>query len=163
MLFIRLLFVATRRVSLSGLDAALRDVFTDAVKRDKVKAEQGLRAAMIDTWGDVITETPVDEGRARGNWFITHSVPSSGIGGADKNKGNEYVTNELNGQIFGKSWFLANNLPYAYKLEYGGFTDKPSTEKTIGGYSRLAPHGMVRRNMLQFPAKLRQFTEAAFR
>jgi len=38
---------------------------------------------------------------------------------------------------------IQNNLPYIKKLEYGGFTVKPETEKTIGGFSKQAPQGMV--------------------
>ena len=38
---------------------------------------------------------------------------------------------------------IQNNLPYIKKLEFGGYTDKSETEKTIGGFSKQAPQGMV--------------------
>ncbi|MDR1176037.1 MAG: hypothetical protein LBK83_11285, partial [Treponema sp.] len=44
--------------------------------------------------------------------------------------------------------FLANNLPYARKIEYGTFTDKPETKKTIGGFSRQSPHGVIGKNLV---------------
>jgi hypothetical protein len=45
------------------------------------------------------------------------------------------------------SVFIVNNLPYIAVLEYGGYPNPPSDPvhgKTIGGYSKQAPQGMVR-------------------
>jgi hypothetical protein len=49
------------------------------------------------------------------------------------------------------SWYeftLANNLPYANVIEYGGYQgDGPNT---VGGFSKQAPQGVVRVNVLRF-------------
>ena len=49
------------------------------------------------------------------------------------------------------SWYeftLANNLPYANVIEYGGSPgDGPNT---VGGFSKQAPQGVVRVNVLRF-------------
>lgn len=39
--------------------------------------------------------------------------------------------------------YIANNLPYICKLEYGGYGDNSPSGKTKGGYSIQAPQGMV--------------------
>lgn len=44
-----------------------------------------------------------------------------------------------------ESLFISNNLPYITTLEYGGYPNPPKkgTGKTINGYSKQAPNGMV--------------------
>lgn len=44
-----------------------------------------------------------------------------------------------------ESIFICNNLDYIEKLEYGGFPNPPKKDggKTINGYSKQAPAGMV--------------------
>ena len=44
-----------------------------------------------------------------------------------------------------ESYFITNNLPYITKLEDGGYPNPPKkpTGKTVNGYSRQAPNGMV--------------------
>jgi hypothetical protein len=38
---------------------------------------------------------------------------------------------------------IENNVPYIGMLEYGGYSTDSKTGKTVNGYSRQAPHGMV--------------------
>ena len=53
---------------------------------------------------------------------------------------------------------LSNNLPYAWKLEYGGYPgDGPNT---VGGYSKQAPSGCVRVNVARFDAILEEMARA---
>ena len=41
--------------------------------------------------------------------------------------------------------YISNNLPYITKLEYGGYPKNPKggSGKTVNGYSKQAPEGMV--------------------
>jgi hypothetical protein len=48
-----------------------------------------------------------------------------------------------------QSIVIQNNMSYGPKIEYGGFTKKPETAKTIGGYSRQSPKGVVGVTMSQ--------------
>lgn len=80
----------------------------------------------------MILDTPVDTGRARGNWQATLDSP------ATEEIENESMSVALAGVAanLGKIndvSFLANNLPYIEELEDGS--------------SKQAPAGMVRRNM----------------
>jgi hypothetical protein len=159
-------------VSPDRLSSALNEVLKEFDTMTQAKTNKGIRAAVVKTWGDIIMETPVDSGRARGNWFVTFDAPSNQKGSAIKNKGANYVATKTAGFDLMKKpkWFLTNNMPYITKLEYGGYPNpvkkgtwnkrKGAYEKrSNGGYSKLAPKGMVRRNLLKWRRNLR----AAFR
>lgn len=82
---------------------------------------------------DVVAGTPVDTGRARGNWQASIGSPADGTlektdknGGTTINKGAK-VAKDATGNVF----YLTNNLPYIYRLEFDG-------------WSNQAPQGWVR-------------------
>lgn len=82
---------------------------------------------------DVVAGTPVDTGRARGNWQASIGSPADGTlektdknGGTTINKGAK-VAKDATGNVF----YLTNNLPYIYRLEFEG-------------WSNQAPQGWVR-------------------
>ena len=96
------------------------------------KIERTVRAVKLELFRSVILDTPVDTGRARGNWQATLNSP------ATEEIENESMSVALAGVAanLGKVndvSFLANNLPYIEELEDGS--------------SKQAPAGMVRRNM----------------
>lgn len=126
------------------------------------KVNKGVRVAVIKTWGGIIKMTPVDSGRARNNWFISTNSPSDETTGrVGISKGSTYVgqkTKKLD--VFTtERWFLTNNLPYIQSLEYGLY-NKPGTEKTVNGYSKQAPRGMVRLNLLKWGKNLKNAFKA---
>lgn len=105
----------------------------------------------------VVTRTPVRNGRARGGWIPSiGSVNITAKGGIDKDGATTISrANSLAAKALGNVYVLANNLDYIGVLEYGGYPDPPkkgSWDKksgkwvrlSEGGYSRQAPHGMVR-------------------
>ena len=149
--------MVTKVISLDNLGAEIERVMLENKRVTKQKTNTAIRATIIATWGAVIEETPVDEGRARGNWFITDGSPSSEIGSGDKGKGTAYVAQSID-NVFDNKIFLTNNLPYINKLEYGGYGQGDgSTDKTTAdGFSALAPNGMVRINLLKFPRMLQE-------
>ena len=146
-------------ISPKRLGSALNEIVREFDHLSQEKANKGIKIAVIKTWGGIIKMTPVDEGGARGNWFID-TKPTRKAGGLDKNKGAGYVgsktskLNLLNGKLF-----LFNNLPYIKKLEYGGYSTKSASSEgskvTSKGYSKQAPKGMVRLNLLKWRKNLR--------
>ncbi|SUB33304.1 putative bacteriophage protein [[Pasteurella] mairii] len=55
--------------------------------------------------------------------------------------------NSANASVkFGDTWYLATDKPYAPMLEYGTYPNPPThpTGKTVNGFSKQAPQGMVR-------------------
>jgi hypothetical protein len=107
----------------------------------------------------IVDKTPVDSGRARGNWQVTVGEPATTVLDAKTKTG---VRSKQKGttRILGVSkpfqiiW-MANNLPYIEVLEDGGFippdpgvtSDQRKGRKgrilVQGGYSVQAPQGMV--------------------
>jgi Zn ribbon nucleic-acid-binding protein len=89
----------------------------------------------------VVNKTPVDTGRARGNWQASIGQPASGTINDEDPSGQAPLPSSAstdtffreqptitNAQPFSVIW-LSNNLPYIERLE--------------NGYSQQAPNGMV--------------------
>lgn len=141
-------------VSPEGLSEALDKIFKDNKNITLAQSNRALRATVVKNWGDVIKSTPVDEGRARGGWQVTQGSPASSSDSASKTKGPAFVLSKTNNEMFGKKWFLTNNLPYILKLEFGGYGTKNPVDVTPQGFSKQAPAGMVRINTVKFPIQL---------
>ena len=100
----------------------------------------------------VIYKTPVHKGRARGSWQVTIGAPAAGtVEFSDKNGSATMsrATAAAAGFKAGDTIYLTSNLSYIRKLEEGGYPDGP---KTVGGFSRKAPAGMVALTVQEFSA-----------
>jgi hypothetical protein len=108
-------------------------------------------ATFIELFSSVIKDTPVDVGRLRGNWQTTKNSPAQSeiqrIGGAGPIAEAHAVVRKPD------LYYLTNNLPYAEKVEFGGYGAGP---KTVGGFSIKAPRGMVRINVKRLKSILRR-------
>ena len=113
-------------------------------------SEEKIRGNLLSFTKLVIEQTPVDTGRLRGNWqsSINQAKLSQitrqqkGLSGAALNEAQKTLSEFELGDIF----FFTNNLPYARVVEFGLYPNPPKkgTGKTVGGFSKLAPQGMVR-------------------
>lgn len=134
--------------------------FSDQIRQFNVDftrlSEDVFRGTVIKFFGDIVKESPFDTGRFRGNWFVTTSVPSTSSTTSIRS------TSQVNQEIIqtvgqasytSNIFWLTNNLPYAETLEFGGYNDGP---KTIGGFSKKAPQGMVRITADRFTSLLAQ-------
>lgn len=136
------------------------------------KIEQIFRLSAIQLFKSVILKTPVDTGRARSNWQT--EIGKFSKGEIDHIKNNEALIadmiNKVNEGTIAQGYFLANNLPYIQKLEYGGYPlapkqgswDKKKKDfviKTEGGFSKQAPEGMVRISLEEVKADLKRILE----
>lgn len=105
-------------------------------KLDRVLS-QGIRATLFEVGTAIIKETPVDTGRARGNWQSSvNSAAGSEISRTSQGAAIAELSQEANAAI-GNVFFFTNNVPYIRRLEYGY-------------WSKQAPEGMVRRNLQNF-------------
>lgn len=140
------------------------------------KIEQIFRLSAIQLFKSVILKTPVDTGRARSNWQT--EIGKFSKGEIDHIKNNEALIadmiNKVNEGTIAQGYFLANNLPYIQKLEYGGYPlapkqgswDKKKKDfviKTEGGFSKQAPEGMVRISLEEVKADLKRILEDVVR
>ena len=100
------------------------------------------KAIILELFTSVILDTPVLEGRLRGNWIISSDTPANGTfdvidpnGTKTTKRVQDFVTKLENLENF--DIFLTNNLPYAYRIEYDGWSHTK------------APEGMVRKNLVR--------------
>lgn len=101
------------------------ELFAQATVR---ATEQVARGTFIDASTRIIRRTPVDTGRARGNWFAEVDGFSSQTTEATDKSGrqsNARARNAAFGFRVGQSVSLVNNLPYIIPLEDGSSTQAP--------------------------------------
>lgn len=114
----------------------------------KGAVDVSLREIIVKIGMSLISMSPVDTGRFRGNWQFSIGAPAGGTLDALDPTG-EQATARLVGDSIefraGTTAFIVNNLPYAIPLEYG--------------HSDQAPGGMVRITQARF----RQIVEEAIR
>lgn len=116
-------------------------------RKAQVTLDQAFRAVIIELFSSVITDTPVDTGRARGNWLVSvNTFPTTAVERLDPSGAVSSGAVRAEQYNIKDKVFLTNNLPYIHRLEYDG-------------YSRQAPDGMVRKNM----ARVQQIVARAAR
>ena len=124
----------------------------------------------------IIKKTPVDTGRAKGNWYATIGLPSTET--SETRRANDATMDaKATAKIAsGKVFYLTNNLDYIRKLEYGEYpkivkfgtrlkkmskkTKKSGVRyevRTINGYSIQAQKGMVKTTIAEIENKLGAF------
>jgi hypothetical protein len=105
------------------------------------RADLVVRKVALDLMTKVVMKSPVDTGRFRGHWMAgINSVPGGLTGRLDK-AGTGTIASAsatIAGAKAGDRVYLANNLPYAVRLEYG--------------HSKQAPAGIVRTTVDEFQA-----------
>ena len=121
-------------------------------KKAKLSNEKAVRGITIKLFSAVIKSSPVDTGRFRNNWFASfgqsHSSETTTYKGTAGSAAINRAVKVVTGSESYEQFTLANNLDYAAKLEYGGYTG--NGPNTVGGYSKQAPQGMVRINTIRF-------------
>ena len=117
--------------------------FADDIKRFAAKTSKAhdeiARGTTIALFNAVIQDTPVLDGRLRGDWQTSVGQPATDENGRVDTVGSasmaEVTANTPQGA--GQETYLTNNMPYCEKIENGSSKIK-------------APQGMVRRNVDRF-------------
>lgn len=110
------------------------------IKKAKRNAEEVMRKTTIKLFSAVIMASPVDTGRFRANWMTSGANPATGTTESTDPTAARTVGAMESYISLASDWdafSLANNLPYAERLEYDG-------------WSSQAPAGMVRVNVRRF-------------
>lgn len=155
----------SNEIDLTSFNATVQDF----VNNIPVRVNLAQKKIVLDLLAGVVRRTPVDTGRARGNWQLSIGKPATGVLDRKLTKRNKTSTEEQEKvqkiPHFSVVW-LSNNLPYIEVLEFGKFTPKnpgPSKDhrkkrkgKTWvkGGYSVQAPKGMLRVTLAQVESEL---------
>ena len=126
------------------------------IAKAKGNVDLVVQKTTMDLFAAVINKTPVDTGRARGNWQA--SVGNYGktsdqnmmdkTGEATTAKAAEVAMKTPAGNVV----YLVNSLPYIQILEYGRASGKPG--------SLQAPHGMVRITAVEFQQHFEKATRS---
>lgn len=103
----------------------------------EAKGDLILRKIVLDLMSAVVMDTPVDTGRARGNWYPSINVPSDAKDDSTVDPSGGGVVANIMGTAsranMGDAVWLSNNLPYILRLENGS--------------SKQSPQGMVDKNI----------------
>lgn len=108
-------------------------------EKAKDNADLVVRKVLLDVWGELILRSPVDTGRFRANWLYSEMRPqyrTRATAGTTASPTAPPERPDFSAAGMGKVFFIANNMPYAYRLETG--------------YSKQAPSGMVGLTVLRF-------------
>lgn len=126
-------------------NAAFKKAFAEILKRAGDKADQVVRKVSLDVGKAIISRSPVDTGRFRGNWnYSTVSINTGTSSGADKTGASAIgkIQAGLSSWKPGETIYITNALPYAQRLE--------------NGWSQQAPAGMVRLTVVEFQQYVRK-------
>lgn len=137
---------------LQGLDSVKK-----MIAKNKKESNDKLKIIFFKGLRDMIKPTPVDQGRARNNWFLTTGAPSGLVGRDASESGSESLAslNSMPDYVLNKKIYFTNNMPYIGMLEYGGYK-KPGTNKTSNGFSIQAPEGWVRVGLKKMESEIKE-------
>ena len=103
------------------------------------KALKIFKKSIIDLTSDIISDTPVDTGRLKNNWFPSVGAASEQTAEATANEAGDRAESFANSELtLDKTFYFTNNLPYAFRIEFEGWS------------KNKAPQGMVRRNAIRW-------------
>lgn len=124
------------------------------VQGTKKEIDQEVRSIQMALFSGIILATPVDSGRARGNWQVSIGTPKTdAITRLDPSGAAAIAEVETGmGGAGGITW-LTNNLPYIEVLEYGQYPNPPKKGTRIAGKKRQKLEGT---SVFSFNAELRQ-------
>ena len=118
----------------SQVDKAMKDMEAEAAKL--------VRGTLLGIFKRTIARTPIKSGRLRNNWHTGIGKPVQGKRKANKSGANSYrnANTTVSKVKIGDIVYFSNNLPYAHRIEFGGFSS--------------APAGMLRISVAEAGAKL---------
>jgi hypothetical protein len=114
------------------------DIQAFAAKTER-KMDLAVQKIAFELFSRVILKTPVDSGRARGNWQVAIGSVPDGVLEIEDKTGSATISAAAataSGLRAGDVIYLVNNLPYIQRLE--------------DGYSGQAPAGMVGLTVQEF-------------
>ena len=119
-------------------------------RKTERKMDLAVRKIALEMFRRIILKSPVDTGRFRGNWHLAIGSVPEGTLELDDKTGTATIAKgaaTVMGINAGDTIYFANNLPYARRLEEGGYMAGP---KVVNGHSSQAPNGMVALTIQEF-------------
>ena len=103
-------------------------------QKSNKKMETVIKSSLIRVGSSIVVKSPVDTGRFKNNWLCAYGTVDTSVTQAVDASGAQAIgrlTQKAAGVSVGEAFYFTNSLPYAYRIEYEG-------------WSQLAPAGMVR-------------------
>ena len=151
------------------LGSVLSDILRKTDARSKKIAAAVTHDVLEELFGSIVEDTPEGDfdgehqGTLKGEWQVTPDAPATNqlnrpMPGRKRTSLRIFKSFKA---LMGRTWFLANNSDYINVVEFGGYpknvrrgTRNPSTReyeiRSVDGFSRQAPEGMVRKNLARF-------------
>jgi Bacteriophage HK97-gp10, putative tail-component len=145
-----------------------------------VKIEDVVRAVVFELLKMIVVRTPVDTGRAAGSWMVRGGETDSFVLPDSTQMTRDDAVTAVMARVskvdFSNPymmWWIFNNLPYIASLEYGLYPkevkegtrlkDGSYVIKTVGGFSKQAPAGMVRLSIAELEVRIESVISGAAR
>ncbi|MBI6975136.1 MULTISPECIES: HK97 gp10 family phage protein [Pseudomonas] len=115
--------------------------FADQIDQDVARRVRVIAMALL---GEVISKSPVDSGRFRGSHIVSVGSPVYTVTTHTDRNGTDTLDKgsaALSGLEPYTVVYIQTNLPYAERLENGGYNG-PTQKVTEEGFSRQAPAGV---------------------
>lgn len=128
------------------------DVINRWVEETETKVDDVLQTIAIKIGEMVVTLSPVDTGRFRGNWQMSIDSPASSSLLRTDQDGHATIAaiaSVANSFTAGQMAYIQNHVLYGNDIEYGLYNG-PTEKVTDEGFSRQAPAGVVRITEGQF-------------
>lgn len=145
-----------------------------------MQIEDVIRAVVFELLRMIVVRTPVDTGRAAGSWMVRGGETDQFVLPESSHMSREEAValamERVKSVDFSNPflmWWIYNNLPYIEVLEYGLYPNPPEKGsyvkgvgyviKTVAGYSKQAPAGMVRISIAELEVKIESIIRNAAR
>lgn len=133
--------IAKMNRSLDKFNAEVKEFFKNKLPKEVIQAQKKL---VLEALKRVVMRTPVDTGRARGNWQVTIARPSDSVIDAEDKTGSDTISKGLSALSalppYQVVW-ISNNVDYIEFLEEGT--------------SQQSPKGMVRLTVIELREMIR--------
>lgn len=98
---------------------------------DRLNSGYLLKRASLILTNELVSETPVRDGIAKSNWFVTRNTPSQDVNPMDTDQKPKGIQN-INAAKGDDTIWVCNNLPYIVRLDNGWSGQAPA------GFSHIA-------------------------
>lgn len=122
------------------------DVINQWIDETETRIDETLQTIVMKLGESVVTLSPVDTGRFKGNWQLSIDNGSSSSLVRTDPSGYDTLADmarKVNSFTAGQIAYIQNHVLYGNDLEWGLYNG-PTQKVTDEGYSRQAPSGMVR-------------------
>lgn len=95
-------------------------------QKSNQKMEAVIKSSLIRVGSSIVAKTPVRDGRLKNNWMSAYGTIDTTVTQAVDPSGSAAIgrlTEKAAGVKVGEVFYFTNSLPYAYRIEYEGWSE----------------------------------------